>query len=63
MTVLDALAQAGGFTAYAAPGNMVVLRPTRAGTQRIAFNYHKQLRPKPGRDVLYLKPGDVVVVP
>jgi polysaccharide export outer membrane protein len=63
MTVLDALAQAGGFTAYAAPSNMVVLRPTRGGTQRIAFNYNKQLRPKPGRDMLYLKPGDVVVVP
>jgi polysaccharide export outer membrane protein len=62
MTVLQALAVAGGFKDFANTKGIRVLRQTAAGTQTaIPFNY-KEAMNGAGTPV-YLQPGDTVIVP
>jgi polysaccharide export outer membrane protein len=62
MSVLEAIAAAGGFNAWANKSDVRVIR--RNGEERIAyrFDYRAYLEGAPDSDIL-LKPGDVVVVP
>ena len=61
-TVLDMLAQAGGFKDFASRARIVVLRPEGKSMKRIPFNYNKAI--SDGQtDNFYLRPGDIVVVP
>lgn len=64
MTVLQALAVAGGFKEFANPRNIRILRrngnPERVET--IYFNYKDALKDD-GGDVVYLVEGDTVIVP
>ena len=66
-TVLDLLALAGGFTDYAVPGRIVILRREGAATRRIPFDYTKAARRKAadGADSTnpFVQPGDIIVVP
>lgn len=62
-TVLDALAQAGGFTAFASPSDVVVLRRDGGERKRISFNYKDAIdNDGEGKDLL-INPGDIIVVP
>ncbi|HXW08865.1 MAG TPA: polysaccharide biosynthesis/export family protein [Vicinamibacterales bacterium] len=62
ITVLQALAVAGGFKDFANPKKIRILRRTGNGTvQTIQFNY-KDAVEGPGRPV-FLQPGDTVIVP
>ncbi len=61
LTVLQALALAGGIKDFADTKNIRVLRSGVAGMQTIGFNYKDALRGV-GQPV-YLRPGDTVVVP
>ena len=57
LTVLQALAQAGGLKEFAKKSDVHILR----GTQKIPFNYKDAVN---GRiPPLYLQPGDTIVVP
>jgi polysaccharide export outer membrane protein len=59
VTVLDAIAMAGGFTDLARPNKVVVLRTTPTAQQRIPVDIKKLVAdPKP----FYLEPGDTVYV-
>jgi polysaccharide export outer membrane protein len=59
VTVLDAIAMAGGFTDLARPNKVVVLRSTPTAQQRIPVDIKQLLAdPKP----FYLEPGDTVYV-
>jgi polysaccharide export outer membrane protein len=61
MTVLQALAQAGGLKEFADRGDIRVLRKGNLGTLTIPFNYKDAIK---GRiEPVYLQPGDTVVVP
>jgi polysaccharide export outer membrane protein len=60
LTVLQALALAGGLKDFADSKNIRILRPSITGVETIAFNYKDAIR---GVEVLYLRPGDTVVVP
>ena len=60
ITVLDAIAMAGGFTDLARPNRVVVLRTTAAGPQRIRIDV-KQTVGVAG-PVFYLQPQDTVYV-
>ena len=62
MTVLQALAQAGGLKEFADRGDIRILRKTNnTGTTAIPFNYKDAIK---GRLApVYLQPGDTVVVP
>ena len=63
VTVLDALAMAGGFTEFADRSKVVVLRPEGATTRRIPFDYTRVGRAKSSQANFHLRPGDIVVVP
>jgi polysaccharide export outer membrane protein len=60
LTVLQALALAGGLKDFADSKNIRILRKSPAGTQTIDFNYKDAIR---GAQPVYLRPGDTVVVP
>lgn len=62
MGVLEAVAAAGGFSAWANKGDVRVVR--RVDGKRIVygFNYRAFMSGEPDSDIL-LEPGDVVVVP
>jgi polysaccharide export outer membrane protein len=60
LTVLQALAIAGGLKDFANTKNIRILRRSPAGVQSIAFNYKDAIR---GSVPVYLRAGDTVVVP
>jgi len=62
-TILDVLAQAGGFTQFAGRGSIVVLRPNGGTMKRIPFNYNKVVSSSVEGENIYLQPGDIVLVP
>lgn len=61
VTLLDAIAMAGGFTDLARPNKVVLLRTTPAGPQRIKINI-RQLVADGNGNPLYLQPLDTVYV-
>jgi polysaccharide export outer membrane protein len=63
MTVLQALAMAGGFKEFAKPGSIKVLRkvPNSDRVETIPFSYKDAIRNE--AQVFYLAEGDTVVVP
>ncbi len=66
VSIVDALAEAGGFTDFASPAKMFVIRASAGGkgaTQRIPYNYRSLVLHARRQTPLYLQPGDVVVVP
>lgn len=64
MTVLDAIAQSGGFKDFAKETKIYVLRPMPGGTRvRIPFNYKQVIKGKDMQENVALKPGDTIVVP
>jgi polysaccharide export outer membrane protein len=63
MTVLQALANSGGFTQFAREKNIYVLRTENGKQTKIPFNYKEAVKGKnPGQNIELL-PGDVIVVP
>ena len=62
-TVLDVLAQAGGFTQFANRSKIVVLRPNGKTMTRIPFNYNKVIASGGEDENFYLQPNDIVLVP
>lgn len=64
MTVLDAIAAAGGFTDFAKKKKIYVLRTVATGSPiRIPFNYKDVIRGKNSYQNVNLEPGDTIVVP
>jgi polysaccharide export outer membrane protein len=61
MTVIEALAAAGGFKDFANTKNITIRRPTAAGVQRIRFNYKEAV--KADSEPVYVQAGDVMFVP
>lgn len=61
ITVLDAVAMAGGFTDLAKPNRVIVLRHNDAGQQRIVVNINQVVAEKGGTP-FYLQPLDTVYV-
>ena len=61
LSVLDALALAGGFSEFADRGNVIILRRTADGSRRLRFDVGRFLDDGRG-ELPYLHPGDVVYV-
>jgi polysaccharide biosynthesis/export protein len=61
VTVLDAIAMAGGFTDLARPNRVVVLRNTPSGQQRIKINVNQVVADSSSHP-FYLEPMDTVYV-
>jgi polysaccharide export outer membrane protein len=60
LTVLQALAVAGGLKDFANTRNIRILRKSASGVSTIGFDYKEAVR---GGTPVYLRPGDTVVVP
>jgi polysaccharide biosynthesis/export protein len=63
ITVLDALALAGGFNEFAARSRVVVLRIAEGKARRIPFDYDRLQAREGEQGNFLLEPGDVVLVP
>lgn len=64
MTVLDAIAQAGGFRDFAKQKSIYVLRQNAEGTQtRLSFNYKEVVKGSNPAQNIRLQPHDTIVVP
>lgn len=62
MTVMQALAEAGGFLEHAKKGDVVVVRTINGKEQRFNFNYNDVVRGKKIEQNIKLQPGDTVLV-
>jgi polysaccharide export outer membrane protein len=63
MTVLQALSSAGGFTQFARPKNIYILRNEDGKQVKHPFNYKEVVKGKLAEQNILLQPGDVIVVP
>lgn len=63
-TVLDAIADAGGFQDFAKKSKVYILRSKpNTGEERLAFNYNDVIKGKHSEENIRLQAGDTVVVP
>jgi polysaccharide export outer membrane protein len=62
MTVLQALSHAGGFTAFASPRGIKIIRGIGTGQEIRKVNYYRMIE-ETGEGNFLLKPGDTIVVP
>lgn len=62
-TVLQLIAQAGGFTPFAKKDSIVVLRTEDGRQSRLKFRYKEVVQGKKTEQNIALHPGDTVVVP
>jgi polysaccharide export outer membrane protein len=60
MTVVQALAMAGGFKDFANTKDIRIIRPGTRGVETLRFNYKDAI--SDGAAPVYLKPGDTVIV-
>jgi polysaccharide export outer membrane protein len=63
MTVLQAVSSAGGFTQFAKPKNIYVLRNEGGKQVKHPFNYKEVVKGKNQEENIPLQSGDVIVVP
>jgi polysaccharide export outer membrane protein len=63
MTALQALSSAGGFTQFARPKNIYILRVVDGKQVKYPFNYKEVVKGKFEEQNILLQPGDVIVVP
>jgi polysaccharide export outer membrane protein len=63
VSVLDALAEAGGLTEFADSADILILRPYQGETEKIRFNYRKMTGAASNDDRVLLFPGDIILVP
>lgn len=63
LTVLQALALAGGLSEFADSKNITILRVENDGTTSLRFNYKDVSRGRKLEQNIVLQPGDTIVVP
>lgn len=63
VTVLQAIALAGGFTRFAAPDDIVIIRKDTRGERRIPFSYSCVVYEGDLRENLPLMTNDTIIVP
>jgi len=63
MRVLQALSNAGGFTAFSNLKGIYILRQDDGKQQKLLFNYKEVVSGKKAEQNIELKPGDTIVVP
>lgn len=62
-SVLQLIAEAGGFTPFSKRNKIVILRPENGHQTRFRFVYSSVLKGDPDKQNISLKPNDTVVVP
>jgi polysaccharide export outer membrane protein len=61
MSILQALAMAGGFKDFAHTKDITILRKSSTGMRRLHFNYNDAIKGE--STPMMLEPGDTVIVP
>lgn len=61
-TVLELIAEAGGFTEFASPSRIVILRNEGEVKRQINFNFTQAVSRRGRQENIELRPGDVIVV-
>jgi polysaccharide export outer membrane protein len=61
--VMQILAMAGDLNAFASPGNIIILRQEKGKLIKVPFDYNDVKKGKNLEQNIFLKRGDVVVVP
>lgn len=61
--VLQALAEAGGFTPFANLGDIILLRSSPHGQIRYRINYNSVIHGRKPQENMRLRPGDTLIVP
>ncbi len=61
ITMLQALAMAGGFKDFAKTNKITIQRKGAAGMSTVPFNYNDAAKGK--GQIVYLRPGDTIIVP
>ena len=62
MSIIQAIAMAGGLTEFANKKDIRVLRKNGTGMETLRFNYKEVLNDETRREPLQLRPGDTVIV-
>ena len=62
MSIIQAIALAGGLTDFANKKDIQVLRKTATGMEKLRFNYKEVLNDETRREPLQLHPGDTILV-
>jgi polysaccharide export outer membrane protein len=62
MSIIQAIAMAGGLTEFANKKDIRVLRKNTTGMETLRFNYKEVLNDETRREPLQLRPGDTVIV-
>jgi polysaccharide export outer membrane protein len=63
LTVMQAIAVAGGLTEYADPKSITILRVDNGQSRTLTFNYQDVSKGKSLEQNIQLRPGDTIVVP
>jgi len=63
ISVLQAVSLAGGFTNWASPNSMVVLRRNGEKEEKIKVRYKKIISGSKPEDNVVLRPGDTIIIP
>lgn len=63
VTVLQAIAMAGGFTTFASRNKIFIYNPNTEGEDRLPFNYSSFVSGQDSHQNIVLRPGDTVIVP
>lgn len=63
VTVLDVLAEAGGFTVFASSRDVTILRNENGVTKRIPFDYRRVMEGRSTPQQMTVYPGDIIMVP
>lgn len=63
MTALQAISSTGGFTQFARPKNIYILRTQHGEQVKLPFNYKEAVKGRNPEQNIELQPGDVIVVP
>ncbi len=63
VSVLDALAQAGGLTEFASSSNIVIFRTYQGQDEKLEFNYNRLVKAEGTAAWVPVLPGDIILVP
>lgn len=63
ITILQALARAGGFLEWAKKSRIFLVRPTREGGKRLEFNYDEFVKGNKKVKNIEIMAGDTIIVP
>lgn len=62
-TVLDVIAEAGGFSEFASRSRIHILRRQGQAVRRIPFSYRKAVLAEGREENFFVEPGDIIIVP